>query len=99
LKFFDSGTQYSWPQNLKRSTWMHLEIRSSYQISNCWVLFWTWKIEVDILVIVCGFHSVTGGITQIDIQWLDRGSVKEKWANGGPPTFLLENQVKIRWCR
>ncbi|KAF9061658.1 FAD dependent oxidoreductase [Rhodocollybia butyracea] len=38
--------------------------------------------EFDILVVACGFDSVTGGITQIDIRGLDGSSVKEKWANG-----------------
>lgn len=38
--------------------------------------------ELDILVIACGFDSVTGGITQIDIRGVDGTSIKEKWANG-----------------
>ncbi|KAF5336266.1 hypothetical protein D9758_016052 [Tetrapyrgos nigripes] len=38
--------------------------------------------EFDILVIACGFDSVTGGITQIDIRGLDGTSIKEKWAGG-----------------
>ncbi|KAK7438621.1 hypothetical protein VKT23_017954 [Stygiomarasmius scandens] len=38
--------------------------------------------ELDVLIIACGFDSVTGGITQIDIRGLDGTPIGDKWAGG-----------------
>jgi cation diffusion facilitator CzcD-associated flavoprotein CzcO len=40
------------------------------------------EYEFDIIVLATGFDSVTGGLTQIDIQGEDGTSLKQKWEKG-----------------
>jgi cation diffusion facilitator CzcD-associated flavoprotein CzcO len=43
--------------------------------------------EFDVVCLACGFDSITGGITQIEIRGREGGTVEEKW-RGGVYTFL-----------